>query len=71
MYIHVYIAIFIYIYIYIYKKRRYVGRNLYVGGGKAAPPKPPPQLLFMRGSAPQTPHIILYGYFWAPQKDAE
>ena len=30
-----------------------------------------PQLLFMRGSAPQTPHILLYCYFWAPKKDAE
>ena len=44
-----------------------------LGGGRLppSPPKPPPQLLFMRGSAPQTPHIVLYCYFWATQKDAE
>ena len=68
-YIYIYSNIHIYIYIYIYIKRRYEGRKLYVGGGEAA--AFPPQLLFMRGSAPQTPHILLNSYFWAPQKDAE
>ena len=40
-----------------------------LGGGRLPPS--PPQLLFMRGSAPQTPHIVLYCYLLAPQKDAE
>ena len=43
-----------------------------LGGGRLPPSPPtPPQLLFMGGSAPQTPHILLYCYFRAPKKDAE
>ena len=39
--------------------------------GCCLPPPPPHKLLSMKGSAPQTPHIVLCSYFWTPQKEAE
>ena len=53
-----------------YIKRRYVGRKLYVGGGKTAafPPQNPPPTAIYEGLRPSnSPYCIIY-YFRAPQK---